>query len=270
MQQPLVSIITVVYNGAQLIAETLQSAIEQSYTNIELVVVDGGSTDGTLNAAKQFSSKISTIISEPDKGIYEAMNKGIKAAKGEWIYFLNVGDRFYDSHVLQDIFSKDLSQFDFVYAQVETINEPTGINYINGKPVNLSDFYTHYPICHQATFTRKNAFDKIGGYDISYKLAADTEWFVRFFKQCVNKAMFIPRIVSFYDVQGTSYHKRMAGYKEYIRFSAIHFPAWVSLRLRLMYPLIWLKVKFIRTFQETALFKQYRKIRFRGRVAKTS
>ena len=82
--------------------------------------------------------------------------------------------------------------------------------------------------------------------------------------------MFIPRIVSFYDVQGTSYHKRMAGYKEYIRFSAIHFPACVSLRLRLMYPLIWLKVKFIRTFQETALFKQYRKIRFRGRVAKTS
>jgi glycosyltransferase involved in cell wall biosynthesis len=270
MQQPLVSLITVVYNGEQLIAETLKSAIRQTYKNIELIIVDGGSTDQTLQVARQFSAHISTLISEPDKGIYDAMNKGIMAAKGDWIYFLNVGDRFYDDNVLQDIFSKDLSNVEFVYAQVETINEPTGVNYINGRQVKLIDFYTRYPICHQATFTRKKAFDKIGVYNISYKLAADTEWFVRFFKLYADKAMFIPRIVSFYDVQGTSYHKRMPGYKEYMRFAAVHFPALVSMRIRLMYPLIWLKVKFIRTFQETSLFKQYRKIRFRGRVAKTS
>lgn len=270
MKQPLISLVTVVYNGEHLIAETLTSAIHQTYSNIELVIVDGASKDATLEKVKQFGSRINTLISEPDKGIYDAMNKGIKAAKGEWIYFLNVGDRFYDNQVLEDIFSRDVSSYDFIYAQVETINEPTGINYINGSPVHMSDFYKRYPICHQATFTRKKAFDEIGDYNIAYKLAADTEWFVRFFKKHEDKALFIPRIVSYYDVQGTSYHKRMPGYLEYMRFAAEHFPPLVSTKIKLMYPLIWLKVKFIRTFQETAPFKLYRKIRFRGRVANAS
>ncbi len=269
MSSPLISLVTVVFNGERLIAETLRSAIHQTYKNIELIIVDGGSKDKTVEAAKQFSSHISTLISEPDKGIYDAMNKGIKAAKGEWIYFLNVGDRFYDDNVLSDIFSRDLlSAYDFIYAQVETINEPTGVDYINGEKITMKDFYVRYPICHQATFTRKKAFEEIGGYNISYKLAADTEWFVRFFKKYEDCALFIPRIISYYDVQGTSYHKRMQGYLEYMSFAAEHFPPVVSLKIKLMYPLIWLKVKFIRTFQQTAPFKFYRSLRFKGKTAK--
>src|SRR6187402_1654973 len=108
MHQPLVSLITVVFNGQELLAETLRSAINQTYKQIELVIVDGGSTDQSVDVAKQFSSHIGTLISEKDKGIYDAMNKGIQAAKGEWLYFLNVGDAFYDANVLADIFSKDL------------------------------------------------------------------------------------------------------------------------------------------------------------------
>ncbi len=270
MSLPLISLVTVVYNGEKLIAETLQSAVSQTYKNIELVIIDGGSKDDTVNVAKQFSSRTSVLISEPDKGIYDAMNKGVKAAKGEWIYFLNVGDRFYDERVLEDIFSRDLAEVDFIYAQVETINEPTGINYINGSKVTMSDFYHRYPICHQATFTRKKAFEETGEYNLTYKLAADTEWFARFFKRHENKALFVPRIVSYYDVQGASYHKRMQGYKEYIRFAQKHFPYTVAFRIRMFYPLIWLKVKIIRVFQETSLFKWYRRIRFGSRVANAS
>ncbi len=268
MDEPLISLITVVFNGENLIAETLQSAIHQTYKNIELIIVDGASTDNTLNVVKQFQSQIGIVISEKDKGIYDAMNKGIKAAKGEWIYFLNVGDSFYDEQVLEDIFTRiNLTNYDFIYAKVQTKNEPTGINYITGEAITFKDFFSRYPICHQATFTRKNAFKKIGLYDTQYRLAADTEWFARFFKLQPNKALFIDRITAFYDIQGTTYHKRMQGYKEYLQFGKEHFPFLISLKNKLFYPLLWMKVKTIRIFQNTALFKAYRKTKFVGKTA---
>lgn len=261
MQLPLISLITVVYNGETLLADTLRSGINQTYKNIELVIVDGGSTDQTVAIAKQFSSHIGTLISEKDKGIYDAMNKGIKAAKGEWVYFLNAGDSFYDHKVLEDIFSEDRSEFDVIYAKVQTINEPTGINYINGKPVTIKDFYHKYPICHQATFTRKSTFEAIGSYNDTYKIAADTEWFVRFF-QSGRAALFIDRIVAYYDIQGASYHKRMLSQRELMRYSDQYFPFAIKWLNRILYPAIYLKVWIIRTFQHTAWFKKYRELKF--------
>lgn len=265
--QPLVSLITVVYNGEMLIADTLRSAINQSYSNIELVIVDGGSTDQTVSVAKQFSAHIGTLISEKDKGIYDAMNKGIKAAKGEWIYFLNAGDSFYDVGVLADIFANVPDDTDLIYGKVETVNEPTGINYINGRPVTLSDFYREYPICHQAAFFRARAFKAIGLYDDTYKLVADSEWFVRFFQAEKYKALFVDRIVAYYDIQGASYHKRMLSQRELLRYSNQYFPLGVALTNRVMYPLVYLKVWVIRSFQHTSWFKQYREWKFKNRKA---
>lgn len=268
MDQPLISLITVCYQAAPLIHDTLQSAINQTYKNIELVIVDGGSKDETVAEARKFGAHIGTLISEPDRGIYDAMNKGIQAAKGEWVYFLNAGDSFYDHKVLEDVFmNRDLGRADLVYARIQTVNEPTGINYIAGEPVTFNDFFNRYPICHQATFTRRTAFDEIGLYDTRYRLAADTEWFARFFQARPERALFMDRIVAFYDIQGTTYHKRMQGYKEYIHFGNRHFPFFIALKNRLMYPAIWLKVKFIRSFQNTAWFKAYRKAKFNQRVA---
>lgn len=263
MSSPLISLITVTFNAEKLVSDTLKSAIEQTYKNIELIVVDGGSSDKTLENVKQFSAHIGTLISEPDYGIYDAMNKGIKAAKGEWIYFLNAGDSFYNQHVLENIFSHSIDEYDLIYAKVETKNEPTGINYITGKPTFFRDFFSRYPICHQATFTRKSVFEKIGFYTIQYKLAADTEWFARFFKSSPSKAIFIDQVVAYYDIQGTTYQKRMKGYKEYLHFGFKHFPWYISLKNYLNYPLLWLKVKFIRMFQNTLIFKTYRRIKFK-------
>jgi len=265
MQQPLISLITVVYNAEKVLEQTLQSAINQTYKNIELVIIDGGSKDSTLQIAEKFRSSIGTLISEKDKGIYDAMNKGVRAAKGEWVYFLNAGDSFYNVHVLENIFlNKDWSGKDFIYGKVQTVNEPTGVDYLNGKPVTMKDFYTGYPICHQATFTRRSIFETIGEFDISYKLAADTEWFIRIFKKDESRTSFVNEVVAFYDVQGASYHKRMQGYEEYMRFGTKHFPFFINLRNRLNYPLIWLKVKLIRLFTGTALFAYYRKLKFRN------
>lgn len=263
MQRPLVSIITVVFNGEAVIADTLRSAVSQTYANIELVIIDGGSTDRTVEIARQFQAHTGTLISERDKGIYDAMNKGIRAAKGEWLYFLNAGDAFYDTQVLEDIFTKhDIGRASLIYGKVQTCNEPTGINYITGSPTVLADFYSRYPICHQATFTRRAAFDEVGFYDLQYRLLGDTEWFVRFFTKAPGKALFIDRVIAFYDIQGASYHKRMQGYKEYLHFGRRHFPFTVSLKNSLLYPLIWMKVKLIRGLQQTAWFKAYRRMKF--------
>jgi len=145
--KPLLSLITVCYNAEPLIAQTLQSAVDQTFQDFELVIIDGGSKDQTVSIAKKFQNHIGTLISEPDQGIYDAMNKGVKAAKGEWLYFLNAGDSFYNEQILADLFeSQNYEGIDLIYCKVQTKNEPTGINYLNGKPVKYSDFFSHYPL----------------------------------------------------------------------------------------------------------------------------
>ncbi len=263
MHQPLISIVTVVFNAQNVLEQTLRSAISQTYTNIELIIVDGGSTDRTLDIAQKFSQHIGTLISEKDKGIYDAMNKGVQAAKGEWIYFLNAGDSFFDDKALFDIFSKEYGEVELIYGKVQTINEPTGINYLFGAEATFKSFYNSFPICHQAAFTRKEAFTRIGLYDLRYKLVADHQWFVRFFKTTPEKACFVNRVVAFYDIQGTSYHKRMQSQRELLHYGRELFetPIWVANYLR--YPLIYLKVLIIRAFQQTTLFKLYRRLKFK-------
>lgn len=261
--QPLISIITVCYNAADCITETLQSACNQSYPKIELIIVDGGSKDNTLECLKPFADRIAILISEKDDGIYDAMNKGVKRANGEWIYFLNAGDRFYNNHVLENVFGAPIPPTcGLIYGKVQTINEPTGVNYTAGGPVSLHDFYSRYPINHQATFTRKLVFDSLGGYSTRYRLAADTEWFIRFFKQNTFTAQFTDSIISFYDIQGASYHKRMQGYREYLQFSSEYFPVGITLKNYLLYPVLWTKVKLIRMLTGTSLFAWYRKKKF--------
>jgi glycosyltransferase involved in cell wall biosynthesis len=268
MSSPLVSLVTVCYNAESLIANTLQSAITQSYQHIELVIVDGLSKDHTVTEAKRFASHIGVLISEKDNGIYDAMNKGILAAKGEWIYFLNAGDSFYDAQVLTDIFTKqNLEGIDFIYGKVQTVNEPTGINYVMGNEVAFKDFYFKYPICHQATFTRKEAFLTHGMFDSRLKLLADNKWQNGYFKYHVAKTKFVNRNIAFYDIQGASYHKRMQGYREFLTYTRKLHPAHIYLVNLLLYPIIWAKVKIIRTCQQTSWFKAYRRLKFSDKTA---
>ena len=99
-----ITIVTVTYNCSKILKETLESCINQDYENVEYIIIDGASTDGTLDIINQHSENISFILSEPDKGIYDAMNKGIEHATGEWIFFLNAGDKFYSNKTLSDLF----------------------------------------------------------------------------------------------------------------------------------------------------------------------
>ena len=105
MNNPKISVVTVVYNSAALIENTVNSIINQSYSHIEYIVVDGGSTDGTIDILNRYKKNISTLISEPDRGIYDAMNKGISLATGDFVVFINSGDKFSSDDILENIFS---------------------------------------------------------------------------------------------------------------------------------------------------------------------
>ena len=115
---PLFSIITVSYNAKESIEDTINSIVNQTYSNFEYIIVDGGSTDGTLDIIRKYEDKISYWISEPDNGIYDAMNKGLAICKGEWINFMNSGDLFYNDHVLVDIYRYcDFKKFHILYGK---------------------------------------------------------------------------------------------------------------------------------------------------------
>lgn len=116
---PLITIITVAYNAVKDIENTILSVLNQTYPNIEYIIIDGGSTDGTLDIIKKYEDKISYWVSEADKGIYDAMNKGALKATGEWLNFMNAGDTFYDQQVLEKVFKdNDWSDADVIYGDI--------------------------------------------------------------------------------------------------------------------------------------------------------
>ena len=176
---PLLSIITVCRNEFSRIHGTLDSVINQSDTAFEWIVVDGASTDGTLNLLQSHQQHISRLISEPDEGLYEAMNKGIQAASGQYVIFLNAGDRLENRDVVTK-FRKEAFTADLVIGNLR-------VQYSDGQeqyrksidcPLNADRLYWRsYP--HPATFIRRDLFARFGLYDLTMPIAADWEFFVR-------------------------------------------------------------------------------------------
>lgn len=162
------SIITVCYNAESCIEETIKSIIDQNYKNYEYIVVDGASEDNTVNIIKQYSSYITKWVSEPDNGIYDAMNKGISMASGEWINFMNAGDVFADNNVLRSI-SSQMMDADIVYGDTMLIYS---IGKIIQKPYPLEEITNKMVFGHQATFV-KGTYHKKNIFDTSFKSAAD-------------------------------------------------------------------------------------------------
>ena len=166
-----VTIITVVLNGEKFLEKTINSVINQNYSNIEYIVIDGGSTDQTINIIKKYKHAIHQYISEKDLGIYDAMNKGVKLATGHWINFMNCGDSFYSNHVLHSIFhNKKLINVDVIYGYHEVIY-PSGKTRLvpSGKIENL---WKGSQFSHQASFARSSIL-KRNRFNLNVKFSAD-------------------------------------------------------------------------------------------------
>lgn len=169
---PTISVITVVYNDCNNISKTLESVLSQDYADIEYIVIDGNSTDGTVDEIRKYRDNINYFISEPDTGIYDAMNKGLVIASGEYVIFMNSGDVFYDNHVLSKIFNHVILLPDVIYGK--TIGKHRG-----GKLLQtLSPFFrskSYCPavgICHQSVLVKRHlAVDY--RFDHDYKVCAD-------------------------------------------------------------------------------------------------
>ncbi len=181
--KPLVSIITVVYNGERYIEQAILSVLNQTYAPIEYIVVDGASTDSTPDILKRYSKQISVIISEPDKGIYDAMNKGLALSKGQYIGFLNADDLLIPDAIEAVVgsFESDPKP-DFVYGSVDLINE-AGEGMGQTRPVDVSDlnrrFLYEMPFPHPSCIVSRKVFEIIGGFDLSYRLSADYDFVIR-------------------------------------------------------------------------------------------
>ena len=191
-EKPLISIVTVVYNGEEFLEETIQSVINQSYANVEYIIIDGGSTDGTIDIIKKYEDKIDYWVSEKDNGIYDAMNKGIKVANGDWIYFLGADDILYN--ILNDLIKEFDTEKDAIYGDVYM---PKKHKLYNGKFSKFNLMFNN--ICHQAIFYNKKIF-KNKKFDLKYKILADYALNLSIFTS--DKFIYYPVLVANYNDKG--------------------------------------------------------------------
>ena len=180
----LVSIITVVYNNSKYIRDAIESVISQDYPCIEYIVIDGGSTDGTIKIIDEYRKHISVIISEPDEGIYDALNKGIAKANGNFIGILHSDDLFCDKSVISDVISKlNSTNSELCFSDLVLVDKESG----ELKRYYMAHYFRRWMLRigwlppHPTVFIKRSLFDEFGFYSKNYKIAGDFEFFVRIF-----------------------------------------------------------------------------------------
>ena len=210
MNNPLISIITVSFNAVSTIEKTILSVINQTYPNIEYIIIDGGSTDGTVNVIKKYSDKITHWVSEPDKGIYDAMNKGIAIATGEWINFMNAGDIFKTTNVIKDIFYNKCINASILYGDAE-FKDIYETYIFKARPIQ--DIMNIMPFSHPSVFI-KGDLHKNNPYDTKFRSSGDYNFFLSMYKQNVI-FKYMPIVISTFDAtEGMSKDNYIIVHKE--------------------------------------------------------
>lgn len=225
---PTISIITVCFQAEKTIRQTIESVLSQTYPDIEYIIIDGASTDGTLQIIQEYRSRIATVLSEKDKGLYDAMNKGLKLATGDYIYFLNADDLLYEEDTLSKAFSK-CSHADIIYGEAMFIDE-------SGKKLGLRSQLTPQKvpeklswkslqygmvISHQSFIVLRSI---AGKYNLHYRLCADIDWMI----QCIKQAQTTCNThltISKFRTGGTSKQHQRHSWKERYAVLSKHYGA---------------------------------------------
>ena len=213
---PVFSIITVTFNAVKVLEKTILSVVNQTCNDIEYILIDGGSNDGTLDIIKQYESRFGYWISEPDNGLYDAMNKGLLAATGDYVWFLNAGDVLKNEQVVSELANIALKNNfpDIVYGKTDLIDSE-GMVFAERRlkaPQKLTwkSFRMGMLVCHQAFIVKREIASR---YDLQYRFSADFDWCIRCLKQSgsiVNSGMSIIN----YQYEGTTTANRKASLKE--------------------------------------------------------
>lgn len=214
MNQPVLSVVTVVYNNVNDIRRTMLSVLNQTYCNIEYIIIDGQSTDGTLAVIKEFEDQLAVLVSEKDDGIYHAMNKGLALAKGDYVLFMNSGDEIYALDTVERVFASSPSYADIYYGETEMYDKHllSQGNRRHKAPRSL-DFYSFrygMSVSHQAIYIRRTLAEP---YNLKYQLSADIDWILRALKKSqtiVNTEMYLAK----YLIGGMSKKKHYQSLKE--------------------------------------------------------
>lgn len=215
--KPLISVITVVYNGEKYLEETIQSVINQTYDNVEYIIIDGGSTDGTLDIIKKYEDRIDYWVSEKDSGISDAFNKGAKVAHGDYINFQGDGDGFYAPDALEKVFQGINPNEDiFVSAKIQRIDEDNNEIYTSKhtESFNSKSLLFRMSLPHQGLFTHKSYFQKYGLFDVNNTFCMDYDHLLRAyheFPKVVTKDIIVAR----WRADGLGNGRTLEIFKEY-------------------------------------------------------
>ena len=202
MSNPPLTVVTVTWNCVDVLPVTIASLQKQTRRDFEWLVIDGGSNDGTLELLEQHRELVDVLVCEPDRGIYDAMNKGIALAKGRYINFMNAGDAFFEATTLEKVIPQFSGQ-DILFGDVELVYEHKQI--IRRYPKRLSaTFFTLNTLCHQVLFYRKQWFDVTGDYVLTEPIFADYKHLLQSYFHPTFVAAHLGTIVASYDMQGVS------------------------------------------------------------------
>lgn len=200
---PKISIITINFNDAKGLLKTMLSVNEQTYSDIEHVIIDGLSSDNSLEIIEQNKMPFTRWVSEKDKGIYDAQNKGIEQTKGEYLIFLNAGDYLADKTVLQQIAPR-LDGIDLLYGDMQTCDADGKIEHLKMHPrITKKVLYTD-TIWHPVSFFRKALFENFGNYDLGLKIVSDYDLYCRYILKHNISTRYIPVEVAVFDTTGVS------------------------------------------------------------------
>ena len=203
-----ISIITSVYNNQETIAEAMESVLGQTYSNIEYIIVDGGSTDGTVDIIKSYQERLGAFISEPDKGIYDGLNKGIKLATGEVIGFLHSDDLYENNTVIEKVAQAFKNNaLDSVYGDLTYVNKTDPdkvIRYWKSGEFTLKKLHQGWMPPHPTFFVKRVIYEQLGLFDTSFKIAADYDVMLRFLGKNKITTQYIPYVLIKMRVGGAS------------------------------------------------------------------
>ena len=236
-----ISIITIAYNSAETIEDTIQSVISQDYTDVEYIIIDGASKDATMDVVDRYRDQIAVVVSEPDQGIYDAMNKGVARATGEIVGILNSDDFYADNTVLSNVVARfNESGAEAVYADlvyVERDNPDKVVRYWKSKPYKPGMFRKGWMPAHPTFFLKNECYRTHGTYSTELRSAADYELMLRMLEKHKISAVHLPRVLTKMRVGGqsnVSLKNRIRANKEDRRAWKMNglTPAWYTLTVK--------------------------------------
>lgn len=256
--KPLISVITVVFNGEQFIEETILSVLNQTYDNVEYIIIDGGSTDGTVDIIEKYEGAIDYWRSEPDGGIYDAMNKGVSISLGDWCNFMNAGDTFADLDTIEIIVPFLNNSLSLLYGSCRFISSNYSYRFSPKRLTRLS-FLKHVIFNHQASFIKR---DRFLPFNTDKTVSADFEQVFKLYKnnkdalQCLeNEVLAICRL------EGVSYSQMYRSFLD--RLQCFRDNDFILYMLLFVYkPFFYVKTYLIRLLNDSLFLKCYRKLKY--------